>query len=493
MGGTAENLWSYCPGEFNDLAIPLTADYNGTSKSPIVYSHGGHGDWLFFMSDRAVDSSGSIGGANQTSGWAASSMDLWAAPLPVTLSGFSSTPTRLTNVACQYNGMELMEIAVDQSNGAVVLRIGADLHYMSMEAIEEKLYSSKTALGETQIQQLPIAVYSDFSSMQERIIPLRVSKNTIFDAYATSYGVSALISSRGQTYVAPVIPDGKLDGNYGGGGLNMPSRRYKVAPGTGGGGMVRILCAKNIPHSTGNDSDERFALVLATDPLSPTGEHAFYIIRTDAMASPSFGFSSLYETDTMEETGLPVPFIGGHLESGGSTKDGGLGSIHAETVTVSPCGRRFSYANTDGQLIVVTVPIDYKGNNRQGRHLASVDKVVLPWENEQSQPLYRDTNLVQLVFSPGGRYLAIEHTARNAFKVISIADLGATAVGSLQLGRIVQVTPDRFNSFSVVWGRESKDFAVDEHASKLQPSKTDSASHGGATALFFLSDRDINL
>eukprot|EP00984_Skeletonema_dohrnii_P006777 scaffold2419_cov126-Skeletonema_dohrnii-CCMP3373.AAC.3 len=492
VGGTAENLWSYCPGEFDDLAIPLTADYNGTSKSPIVYSHGGHGDWLFFLSDRAVDRSGSIGGANQTSGWAASSMDLWAAPLPVTLSGFSSTPTRLTNIACQY-GLEVMEYSVDQSNGAVVLRIGADLHYMPMEAIEEKLYPSKKAPGETQIQQLPIAVYSDFSSMQERIIPLWLSKETIFDAYATSYGVSALISSRGQTFVEPVIPDGKLNGNYGGGGLNMPSRRYKVAPGTGGGGMVRILCAKSIPQSkTGNVSDERFALILATDPLSPTGEHAFYIIRTDAMASPSFGFSALYETDTMEETGLPVPFLGGHLESGGSTKDGGLGSIRPETVAVSPCGRRFAYANTDGQLIVATVPINFKGNNRRGRHLASVDMMVLPWENEQSQPLigHRDT---YLVFSPGGRYLAIEHTARNNFKVISIADLGESTVGSLQLGRIVQVTPDRFNSFSVVWGRESKDFAVDEHALKLKPSKTDGASRDGATALFFLSDRDINL
>ena len=496
VGGTAENLWSYCPGEFDDLAIPLTADYNGTSKSPQIYSHGGHEDWLFFMSDRAVYSTGSIGEA-QTTEWIASSMDLWAAQLPVTSSGFSSTPTRLTNIACQYNGMELIEYSVDQSNGAVVLRVGADLNYMPTEAIKEKLYPTKKASGESQIHPLPIAVYSDFSHMQQRVIPLEVSDKALFDAYATPYGVSALLTTRGQTFVAPVvIPDQASipKGNYGGGGRNMPPRRYKVAPGTGGEGMVRIMCAINIPlPTTGDDSGERFALVLATDPLSPTGEHAFYIIRTDAMASPSFGFAALYDMDTVEETGLPVPFLGGHLESGGSAKDGGLGTIYPETVVISQCGRRFAYANTDGRIVVATVPIHPKGDDEMlGRHLASVDMIVLPWENEIDQPMIgkRDRNLV---FSPGGRYLAIEHSAKNQFKVISIADLGSPGKESLHLGRIVQVTPDRFNSFSAVWGRESKDFAVDEYASKLESGKKDPASDGGASALFFLSDRDINL
>ena len=93
----------------------------------------------------------------------------------------------------------------------------------------------------------------------------------------------------------------------------MPARRYKVAPGTGGGGIVRILCAKHIPNpSQSLDSGERLALVLATDPLSPTAEHAFYLVRTDAMASPAFGFAALYEYgDSVADTGLPAPFIGG--------------------------------------------------------------------------------------------------------------------------------------------------------------------------------------
>ena len=490
VGGTAENLWAYCPGEFDDLAIPLTADYNGTSKSPTVYSHGGFGDWIFFMSDRALHHSESVGNGNKTIEWVASSIDLWAAQLPITQSGFSSIPKRLTNIACKFNGMELMEYAVDQSSGAAVLRIGADLHYIPMETIIEKLYPSKQTTVEYQIQQLPIAVYSDFSSMQERIIPLKISDDTVFDAYATSYGVSTLLTARGQTFVLPVIPDPDAISNYGG-SRNMPPRRYKVAPGTGGEGLVRILSALNVPlpkSEANKDSGERFALVLATDPLSPTGEHAFYVIRTDAMASPSFGFAPLYGADSVEEDVLPLPFLGGHLESGGSKKDGGLGSVYPQTVTISPCGRRFAFTTTDGQIVIVTVPTD-RGSGH-GRHLAGVDKIALPWENEIGQPMIGDSD-TNLVFSPGGRYLAIEHSAKNSFKVISIADLESPELGHLQLGRIVQVTSDRFNSFSVVWGRESKDFAVKEYTSKL--ASGDKAYVGGSTALYFLSDRDIIL
>mmetsp|Transcript_31117 Transcript_31117/g.63647 ORF Transcript_31117/g.63647 Transcript_31117/m.63647 type:complete len:832 (-) Transcript_31117:183-2678(-) len=95
----------------------------------------------------------------------------------------------------------------------------------------------------------------------------------------------------------------------------------------------------------------------------------------------------------------------------------------------------------------------------------------------------------ELIFSPGGRYLAITHPARNQFKVISIADLGVPEDGVISVGRIVQATTDRFNSFSPVWGKQSKDFLVDKVTTTLDPSE----SSAGATALFFLSDRDVVL
>ena len=92
---------------------------------------------------------------------------------------------------------------------------------------------------------------------------------TTLDAFATPYGsVSTLITARGQSFVAPVVADTKSipQSKYGGGGRNMPARRYKVAPGTGGGGLVRILCAKHVPQpkvtSAEVDSGERLALIF---------------------------------------------------------------------------------------------------------------------------------------------------------------------------------------------------------------------------------------
>ena len=200
------------------------------------------------------------------------------------------------------------------------------------------------------------------------------------------------------------------------------------------------------------DSGERLALVLATDPLSPTGEHAFYLVRTDAMASPAFGFAALYEYgDYVEDTGLPAPFFGGHLETGGSTREGGLGSVYADSIKVSPCGRRFVFTDTDGRIVVVTVPtttpVETPESEDEERRLQEVNMIVLPAQNEIGQPLVGGSD-TGLVWSPGGRYLAIEHSARNQFKVISIADLGSPENGSIQLGRTVQATVDRFNSFS---------------------------------------------
>ena len=253
--------------------------------------------------------------------------------------------------------------------------------------------------------------------------------------------------------------------------------------------------AKHVPQplvtSADVDSGERLALVLATDPLSPTGEHAFYLIRTDAGSSPSFGFAALYEYgDYVDDTGLPAPFIGGHLDTGGSTREGGLGSVYADTIKISPCGRRFSFSDTDGRIVVITIPTSTPMVVENSLRLEEVNVLVLPQQNEIGSPLVGDSD-TSLEWSPGGRYLAIEHTARNQFQVISVADLGSPENESIEVGRIVQATTDRFNSFSPKWGKNSKDFVVDLYDSTLNPTKASEKS--GATALLFLSDRDVKL
>jgi hypothetical protein len=97
----------------------------------------------------------------------------------------------------------------------------------------------------------------------------------------------------------------------------------------------------------------------------------------------------------------------------------------------------------------------------------------------------------RLTWSPAGRYLAIEHNARNQFQIISIADLGDPSSGTTHLSRIAQATPDRFNSFSAYWGRAAVDFQVESIKKSL-------LNMGGdlppvATTLYFISDRDVIL
>ena len=111
-------------------------------------------------------------------------------------------------------------------------------------------------------------------------------------------------------------------------------------------------------------------------------------------------------------------------------------------MSVSPCGRRFAFTDTDGRIVVVTIPTTSATEVEGG-----IDVVVLPSTNEIGQPLIGEGDTA-LVWSPGERYLAIENTARNHFSVISIADLGSADFGAVNVGRIVQATPDRFNSFS---------------------------------------------
>lgn len=251
VGGTAESLWAYCPERFDDLAVPLTGDYNGTSKSPSVYSNEDGTDLLLFMSDRAAllqsELNQAIDPEEHETEWVPSGMDLWAVPLPLSASGELGMPIRLTNVACQHGGLDLVEYVVDPATGGVLLRIGADLHHLSWQSLQDRLLDANGSFSAT--EPLPIAVYSDFSNMQERLLPLNIPSHlTGFDAYDTSYQtVSTLINVRGQSFVAPVEAENENEG-YGGGGRNMPMRRYKVAPGTGGGGLTRVLVSSPLVY-----------------------------------------------------------------------------------------------------------------------------------------------------------------------------------------------------------------------------------------------------
>jgi C-terminal processing protease CtpA/Prc len=386
---------------------------------------------------------------------------------------------QISDVSCDNGGLALMEYDVDTVSNRIVMRIGADLYSMSGEEVEARI-TGNHGEEDHEIQKIPIVVYSDFHEHQERILPLKVPDHvTSLDVFETAFGTTAvLLGMRGQLFVNPVIEDLEAVNKYEGAGMNLPARRYRVAPGSTTGGVVRVLAAKFLPvlHEEGK-TGRRLALILATDPISETAEHAFYLVEIQNDSAPSF----------VDVEDLPDPFIGGHI-GGGSIALGGLGSINADSVTVSPCGRRLAWTDTDGRICVMTIPLYETGINKYD---------TLPAENERNEPMIGVE--AELSWSPGGHYLAITHSARNQFSIISIADCGdpggedQEAVIPVQLGRVVQATPDRFNSASCYWGKTTLDIILQSGSPVIAAMLGDDGDSltEGSTALFFLSDRDI--
>ena len=469
VGGTAESLWVYCDGQA--LAMPLTASYNGTSKAPAIGVFAGE-PYLIFLSDRsALD--------DTSDEWRATSMNLWAMPLPtvdIVYSGGNETsklprPIQITHVSCQFDGMALQEYSVDPVTNNVVLRIGADLHSLTSKQVERRI---QTKVATVTPQLLPIHIYSDFHDQQERLILANPIEHMLFaDVFQTAHGTTNLLATlRGQTWVLPVQAKA-TDNEYQGSGQNMPARRYRVVPGAMTGGMMRVLTSRNVPLLL-EETPRRLSVVLATDPLSPTAEHAFYLVETQSDISSAFA----------DLTNLPEPFLGGR-KIGGSTRDGGLGSVRDDSVTISPCGRRMAWADTDGRILVMTLPV-YSPN-------ATYTK--LNDENEMGEPM--DGTMARLLWSPGGRYLAVEHQARNQFSVITIVDCGDPGndvqVDDIALGRHVQATPNRFNSYRMLWGKSPLDYYLNEKLALLSlfSASAKPETEDVATTLYFLTDRDI--
>ncbi|EEC47716.1 predicted protein [Phaeodactylum tricornutum CCAP 1055/1] len=467
VGGTAEALWAYCDGQA--LAYPLTPNYNGTSKTPSIYETATE-KYLLFLSDRNTDNR-------------PSTMNLWATPLP-TSSNLKKghfvmpKPIQITNVACQMEGLALQEYAVDPISKKIVMRIGADLFELTAEQVQTMLQSLNTGSTPPTPTRLPVLVYSDFHGLQERIRVVNVLRDLkSLDVFETAVGTqAALLTVRGQLFVAPVSENVAHSKTYQGAGQNLPLRRYRVAPGTMTAGSMRVLSAQYVPIlADRNQEKRRMAIVLATDPRSPTAEHSFFLLPIDTDAVNMFSASDL----------LPKPFLGGY-ENGGSTRQGGLGSVRSDSVKVSPCGRRMAWTDTDGRVCLTTVPLYQNETNY----------TVLPSKNELGEPINGAS--AELVWSPGGRYLAISHPATNQFQVISIVDCGdpnspedPTEVVDINIGRIVQATPSRFNSYEPFWGITGRDLstrAIEEVLADLQGTgRPDEV----ATTLYFLSDRDI--
>jgi tricorn protease len=150
-GGTAQNIWRFGPGDRE--AVQLTADYEGTSKTPLV-----HDGRVIFVSDRD------------------GTMNLWS----MTTSG--KDLRQLT----KHKGWDVKGPSIDA--GKVVYQLGADIRLYDVAAGTDR--------------PVPITLSSDLDQLREKWV-----KNPM--EYLTSFGISpsgdrVVLTARGQVFVAPV-------------------------------------------------------------------------------------------------------------------------------------------------------------------------------------------------------------------------------------------------------------------------------------------------
>ena len=150
QGGTAQNLWRYQPGAAE--ASPLTADYAGTSKTPMPWR-----GRIYFLTDRD------------------GSMNIWSM---AERGGDLKQHTHHTGFDVQSPSL---------SNGRIAYQFGADLHVYDITANTDA--------------PIPITLVSDFDQTRERWV--RTPGEWITTAALSPSGDRVAFTARGQVYVLP--------------------------------------------------------------------------------------------------------------------------------------------------------------------------------------------------------------------------------------------------------------------------------------------------
>ena len=149
-GGTAQNIWRFAPNA--EHAQLLTSDYEGTSRSPMVWK-----GRVYFASDRD------------------GTMNLWS----MDLNG-KDLKQHTRHAAFDVQSPSL-------GDGKIVYQLGADL----------RAYDIATGND----SQIPISLVSDFEQMREKWIKNPVE--WITDVHLSPNGDRVVLTARGQLFVAP--------------------------------------------------------------------------------------------------------------------------------------------------------------------------------------------------------------------------------------------------------------------------------------------------
>jgi tricorn protease len=150
QGGSAENLWKYDPGK---EAVPLTADYPGTSRNPMWWKNR-----VYFLSDRD------------------GTMNLWS----------MDENGQHVQQHTKHQGFDVKSASLSQ--GKIVYQLAADL----------RLYD----IASGQDRAVPIELPSDFENLREHWIknPIEYLSSVHF----SSDGDKIVLTARGRVFVSPV-------------------------------------------------------------------------------------------------------------------------------------------------------------------------------------------------------------------------------------------------------------------------------------------------
>ena len=182
QGGTAQNLWRYTTGEAE--ARPLTGDWAGTSKEPMVWQ-----GRIYFVSDRD------------------GTMNLWS------MTPDGGDPRQLTH----HDGWDVQGASL--SEGRIVYRVGADLWLYTIATGDDHL--------------IPITLTSDLDQTREHWITKPMDWLTA--AHLSPNGDRVVLTARGQVFVAPVGPGRLVEAS------RNPGVRYRSARFAPGGRSLYVL------------------------------------------------------------------------------------------------------------------------------------------------------------------------------------------------------------------------------------------------------------
>jgi len=150
QGGTAQNLWKYTGA--GTEATPLTADYAGTSKTPMPWN-----GRVYFVSDRD------------------GSMNIW-----------SMDPNgKDLKQHTRHRGFDVQSPSL--SKGRIAYQLGADIRLLDIASGADKA--------------VPITLVSDFEQLRERWVKNAI--DWVSSAHLSPNGDRVVLTARGQVFVAP--------------------------------------------------------------------------------------------------------------------------------------------------------------------------------------------------------------------------------------------------------------------------------------------------